>query len=97
VQYKSILAMIFNEIEFHVNTSLGLVGGMHPLHPPCVRAWFGPRNLFNRRTPIPKYDDLWIPCQRLCHYSNWWSLLFVHLKKILWHSFCVAGDLVPLF
>jgi len=25
--------MIFNEIEYHVNTSLGLVGGMHPLHP----------------------------------------------------------------
>jgi len=27
--------MIFNEIKCHVNTSLGLVGGMHP---PCVRA-----------------------------------------------------------
>jgi len=39
VQYKSILAMILNEIKCHVNTSLGLVGGMHPLHPPCVRAW----------------------------------------------------------
>ena len=25
--------MIFNEIKCHVNTSLGLVGGMHPLHP----------------------------------------------------------------
>jgi len=33
VQFKNILAMIFNEIEYHVNTSLGLVGGMHPLHP----------------------------------------------------------------
>jgi len=22
------------EIKCHVNTSLGLVGGMHPLHPP---------------------------------------------------------------
>jgi len=33
--------MIFNEIKCHVivNTSLGLVGGIHPLHPPCVRAW----------------------------------------------------------
>jgi len=32
--------MNFNEIKCHVNTSLGLVGGMHPLHPPpCVRAW----------------------------------------------------------
>ena len=30
--------MVFNEIKCHVNTSLGLVGGMHPLHPPCVRA-----------------------------------------------------------
>jgi len=26
--------MIFNEIKCRVNTSLGLVGGMHPLHPP---------------------------------------------------------------
>jgi len=34
VQYKNILAMIFNEIKCHVNTSLGLVGRMHPLHPP---------------------------------------------------------------
>jgi len=31
--------MIFNEIECHVNTSLGLLGGEHPQHPPCVRAW----------------------------------------------------------
>jgi len=30
VQYKSILAMIFNEIKCHVNTSLGLVGGCIP-------------------------------------------------------------------
>jgi len=30
--------MIFNEIKHHVNTSLGLVGGMHPLHLPlCQR------------------------------------------------------------
>jgi len=35
VQYKSILAMIFNEIKCHVNTSLGLVGEMHP--PLCPR------------------------------------------------------------
>jgi len=27
VQYQSILAMLFNEIKCHVNTSLGLVGG----------------------------------------------------------------------
>ena len=26
--------MIFNEIKYRVNTSLRLVGGMHPLHPP---------------------------------------------------------------
>jgi len=38
VQYKNILAMIFNEIKCHVNASLGLVGGMHPLHLPlCPR------------------------------------------------------------
>jgi len=30
--------MIFNEIKCHVNTSLGLVGGMHPLHPLPVSA-----------------------------------------------------------
>ena len=30
--------MIFNEIKGHVNTSLGLVRGMNPLHPPlCPR------------------------------------------------------------
>jgi len=30
--------MIFNEIKCHINTSLGLVGGMHSLHPPlCPR------------------------------------------------------------
>jgi len=34
--------MLFNEIKCHVNTSLGLVGRMHPQHPPCVRAWFLP-------------------------------------------------------
>jgi len=34
--------MILNEIKCHVNTSLGLVGGMHPLQPfPCVRPWKG--------------------------------------------------------
>jgi len=30
--------MIFNEIKCRVNTSLGLVGGMHPLHPHPVSA-----------------------------------------------------------
>jgi len=30
--------MICNEIKCHVNTSLGLVRGMHPLHPPLVSA-----------------------------------------------------------
>jgi len=30
--------MIFNEIKCRVNTSLGLVGGMQGMHPPCVRA-----------------------------------------------------------
>jgi len=35
---KIFFAIIFNEIKCHVNTSLGLVGGMHPLHPPlCPR------------------------------------------------------------
>jgi len=31
VQYKNILAMIFNEIKYHINTSLGLAGGCIPL------------------------------------------------------------------
>ena len=35
---KIFLAMIFNEIKRRVNTSLGLVGGMHPLHPSPVSA-----------------------------------------------------------
>jgi len=30
--------MIFNQIKCHVNTSLGLVGGMNPLHPLPVSA-----------------------------------------------------------
>ena len=34
MQYKNILAMIFNEIKCHVNTSLGLVGGCIPCIPP---------------------------------------------------------------
>jgi len=32
------LAMLFNEIKCHVNTSLGLVGDMDLLHPPPVSA-----------------------------------------------------------
>ena len=40
VQYKNILTIIFNEIKYHVKTSSGLVGGMHPLHThPCIRTW----------------------------------------------------------
>jgi len=35
---KIFLAMILNEIKCHVNTFLGLVGGMHPLHPRPVSA-----------------------------------------------------------
>jgi len=34
VQYKNILAMIFNELKCRVNTSLGLVGGYIPCIPP---------------------------------------------------------------
>ena len=33
VQYKNVLAMIFNEIKCHVNTSLGPVGGCIPCTP----------------------------------------------------------------
>jgi len=32
------LAIVFNEIKSHVNTSLGLVRGCIPCIPPCVRA-----------------------------------------------------------
>jgi len=40
--------MIFNEIKCHVNTFLGLVGGgMHPLHPPCVRACLAVEHCIN--------------------------------------------------
>jgi len=31
--YKNLLAMIFNEIQCHANTSLGLVGGCIPCIP----------------------------------------------------------------
>jgi len=34
MQYKNILSMNFNEIKWHVNTSLGLVGGCIPCIPP---------------------------------------------------------------
>jgi len=37
VQYKNILAMIFDEIKCHVNTSLGLLGGVSPAPPLCPR------------------------------------------------------------
>jgi len=44
VQYKSILAMIFNEIKCHVNTSLGLVAGdagdASPLCPRLLTYYF---------------------------------------------------------
>jgi len=60
MQYKSILAMIFNEIKCHVNTSLGLVGGMHPLHSPPVSA---------PGDPCPR---VWISVAKQC---NIWPLL----------------------
>jgi len=34
--------MNFNEIKCHVNISLGLVGGMHALHPPVSAPEFMP-------------------------------------------------------
>jgi len=36
---KIFFATIFNEIKFHVNTSLGLVGGMHPPLCPRLCVW----------------------------------------------------------
>ena len=50
VKYKNILAIIFNEIKCHVNTSLGLVGRMHPLHPPLMSA--PAHNTFCQKTHI---------------------------------------------
>jgi len=35
---KIFLTIIFNDIKYHVNTSLGLVGGCIPGISPCVRA-----------------------------------------------------------
>jgi len=37
VKYKNIFGDDFQLNQCHVNTSLGLVGGMHPLHPLCPR------------------------------------------------------------
>jgi len=54
VQYKSILAMIFNEIKCHVNTSLGLVGGMHP---PRVRACVRVPRFFRANDFLLQYAD----------------------------------------
>jgi len=45
--------MIFSEIKCHVNTSLGLVGGKHPLHPsPCARACRKPKVFKNKPDDI---------------------------------------------
>jgi len=63
--------MLFNEIKCHVNTSLGLVGGMHPLHslhPPCVRAWsFISAGLHRDRNKTT--HALW-PSMHLLEYRN---------------------------
>jgi len=51
--------MIFNEIKCRVNTSLGLVGGMYPLHHPPVSApglacfFISPINASALRTTMP--------------------------------------------
>ena len=70
MQYKNISAMIFNEIKFYVNTSLGLVGWMHPLHPPpCaapVMRWCSKWCSENRT----RQNDLWLYVQCCAHRLN---------------------------
>ena len=48
--------MIFNKIKFHVNTSLGLVGGLHPLPPLCPRLMLRPRRCLLLRIEISAYE-----------------------------------------
>ena len=59
MQYKNILAMIFNEIKYHVNTSLGLVGGCIPCIPPVSAPaftfkWKLKKHLLHEK--IPNYE-----------------------------------------
>jgi len=43
------MMMTFNKIKCHVNTFIGLVGGMHSLHPPlCPRLDLMSLNIFRR-------------------------------------------------
>jgi len=45
--------MIFKETKCHVNTSLRLVGGMHPLHPPlCPRLLTSWKREHQRNEPL---------------------------------------------
>ena len=57
VQYKIILAMIFNEIKCHVNTSLGLVGGCISCIPP-VSAPGDTTSYFHWKNPGAPVNDL---------------------------------------
>ena len=89
MQYKNILAMIFNEIKCHVNTSRS-GGGMHPLHSPAVSAPGGPpkrggsRQVF--RSPSLKSTPLAVG------YALGRTTIVVNPSDSLSKYFCKASD-----
>jgi len=81
VQYKNILAIIFNEIKYHVNTSLGLVGGCTPCIPPVSAPVFYAMTLSPHKR---QFHDFWISShKRLFH--NFW----ISPNKRLFHKFWI--------
>jgi len=59
--------MIFNEIECHVNTFLGLVEGMHPLHLLPVSAPARKFNLFGGCFTLFTWSHF---CAFLCRFNS---------------------------
>ena len=96
MQNKNILAMIFNEIKCHVNTSLGLVRGMHSLHPPVSAPacdivgtfrrpsqWFGApmvTRLPGNCAPLPSSLRAWSQRTFIWYKSSVWSASIPLLK-----------------
>jgi len=87
VQYKNIFAMIFNEINCHVNTSSGLVGGCIPCTPPRVRACVqvlctNKLPLYFRKFSQHEKFDWYFRCRIP-------SLAQINFKKLAWKMDCV--------
>jgi len=66
--------MIFNEIKYHVNTSLGLVGGYIPCIPPlCPRLLVFPARVFPK--PIPVFLAIF-SCPKSVFFFNYQTRVF---------------------